>query len=441
MTPRVAVYITGLAVLTALLTAQFDWSVIATYGVMDLVGIVAFLILGIASELLGMMFAVGPNRHVRSSIAFIPLFACAFHYPPVVAVLVAGSVRAISLIARRREFSKVVFNVSSDMLAIGVGSIVLGALGGVYSSGKPGVNFLAFTSFVLTTFSINLVLLSGVLASLHRRPFLATLRQAISASGSNMAFDFLASPIAFITAILYRDNGIGGLIMIVLPLMVIRSSYLSKLKLQQANRDLLQVLIKAIETRDPYTSGHSVRVATLSRFIAEDLGLPRSKCEQVENAALLHDIGKIDSTYSKMIRKPSSLTETERKVIQTHATNGAALLETLSSVEKEIVRAVRHHHERYDGNGYPDGLAGSEIPLAARIIMLSDSIDAMLSDRPYRRALTVEQAHSELERCAGSQFDPFIVDVILRRNTLHRAAGLVGTRAVDQVVGPVMAAR
>ncbi len=111
-------------------------------------------------------------------------------------------------------------------------------------------------------------------------------------------------------------------------------------------------------------------------------------------------------------------------MIQSHAARGADLLRSLSSVEEEVIKAVRHHHERYDGSGYPDGLAGDEIPLAARVIMLCDSIDAMLSDRPYRRALTVEQARVELLRCSGTQFDPDIVEVILRRNTLERAAVL-----------------
>src|SRR5690606_24983971 len=206
--------------------------------------------------------------------------------------------------------------------------------------------------------------------------------------------------------------------------MLIRYSYLSKVQLQQANRDLLRALVKAIETRDPYTSGHSLRVSSLARAIAEDLGLSRRQVEQVETAALLHDIGKIDMVYAPLIRKPGELTPEERTVIQSHATKGAELLRSLSSVDEEVIRGVRHHHERYDGSGYPDGLAGKVIPIAARIIMLSDSIDAMLSDRPYRRALTVEQARVELLRCSGTQFDPDIVEAILRANTLERADGL-----------------
>jgi putative nucleotidyltransferase with HDIG domain len=207
--------------------------------------------------------------------------------------------------------------------------------------------------------------------------------------------------------------------------MLMRVSYQSKLQLEEANRDLLKVLVKAIETRDPYTSGHSVRVSTLSRAIAEDLGLPRRRVDVVETAALLHDIGKIDSVYEAVIRKPHDLTEVERILINTHATKGADLLESLSSVSAEIIRAVRHHHERFDGTGYPSGLLAEEIPIGARIIMLSDAVDAMLSDRPYRRALPLAKVRSELIRCSGDQFDPSIVRAVLANNTLERAAALI----------------
>ena len=188
---------------------------------------------------------------------------------------------------------------------------------------------------------------------------------------------------------------------------------------------MLTALIKAVETRDPYTSGHSLRVRTLSRAIAEDMGVSAKQCELVANAALLHDIGKIDPVFTDVLRKPHALTPDERALIQTHAAKGADMLRDLSSVDRDVVNAVRHHHERFDGKGYPDGLSGTNISLSARIIMLSDSIDAMLSDRPYRRALTVEQVKAELARCAGLQFDPDIVDVVLSARTLEKAVALV----------------
>ena len=150
-----------------------------------------------------------------------------------------------------------------------------------------------------------------------------------------------------------------------------------------------------------------------------------AQIDRIEMTGLVHDIGKVDVSFASIISKEGSLSESERKVICTHAAKGAEFLETLTSFPDDVIKGVRHHHERYDGTGYPNGLGGNDIPLPSRIIMLCDSIDAMLSDRPYRRALSMEHVRSELARCAGTQFDPKIVDLILRRNTLERAAALV----------------
>jgi putative nucleotidyltransferase with HDIG domain len=160
----------------------------------------------------------------------------------------------------------------------------------------------------------------------------------------------------------------------------------------------------------------------------------------VEAAALLHDIGKIDSIYEVVIRKPYELSAAERDLIKTHATKGADLLESLSTVSRDVIKAVRHHHERYDGTGYPAGLGRDEIPVASRIIMLCDSIDAMLSDRPYRKALSIEKTRLELVRCASTQFDPDIVRVILQQNTLERAARLVTRISHNTVDEPMLVA-
>jgi putative nucleotidyltransferase with HDIG domain len=211
---------------------------------------------------------------------------------------------------------------------------------------------------------------------------------------------------------------------IVFPLLLFHHFHVSKQQYLDAHKDLLRALVKAIETRDPYTSGHSVRVATMAREIAKNLRLPGRRVDKIETAALLHDIGKIDPLYSNVLRKPHDLTAEERLLIQTHAVRGADLLADLQSVDAEVTLAVRHHHERFDGRGYPSGLVGDEIPLAARIIMLCDSVDAMLSDRPYRKALSVATVQKELLKCAGTQFDPDIVSIVLKHDTLLTAAAL-----------------
>jgi putative nucleotidyltransferase with HDIG domain len=208
----------------------------------------------------------------------------------------------------------------------------------------------------------------------------------------------------------------------VLPLLFIRHAYLTILQLQQANRDLLKALVKAIETRDPYTSGHSLRVASLATRIADAIGLSPKRLGDVETAALLHDIGKIEAVYTEILGKPDHLTEEEREIIESHVTKGVELLEQLSSFPKEVVAGVRGHHERVDGKGYPDGLMDDQIPIGARIIKVCDAVDAMLSDRPYRKALDLPAVREQLEIYSGTQFDSEIVNAVLAGSIIEKHA-------------------
>jgi putative nucleotidyltransferase with HDIG domain len=232
-------------------------------------------------------------------------------------------------------------------------------------------------------------------------------------------------PIAILVAYLYFELHVVGLFVALLPLLFVRYSYLAKFRLEVANRDLLQVLVKAIETRDPYTSGHSIRVQSLSRSIGEELGLSIRMIEELETAALLHDVGKIEVVYEEILLKPSGLSDQERKIIESHVDRGVEILTSLSSFNSRVIAGIRHHHELYDGSGYPDGLLGQKIPLYARIIKVSDAIDAMLSTRPYRPALSIENVHSELEKFSSKHFDPEIVKVIVRSSVLSQHAAMV----------------
>ena len=428
-------YVCLIAAGAVALAAVLPWSDLLEFSPGDIVGLLAFVGVAILSEILAIDFTIGQDRRAKSSIVFLPLFACAMVFPPSAAVAATVLVTATTeLFLQERVLWRATFNISQNVLGIGIGALVYHAFATDEFQTLRVV--VAFTLLTLAAFTVNILTVSGLFAIRNRERFVTVIRRIFGGGGGNLLYGLLASPVSMAGAILYRQFDVGGLLMLILPLMLIRYSYLSKVQLQQANRDLLTVLVKAIETRDPYTSGHSVRVSALARAIAEDLGLPRRMVERVEWAALLHDIGKIDTMYAPIIGKPSDLTEEERSIIRSHATKGAELLRTLSSLDEVVIQGVKHHHERYDGSGYPDGLAGKAIPIAARIIMLCDSIDAMLSDRPYRRALTIEQARVELLRCAGTQFDPDIVEVVLRCNTLERAAILTerdgGTREVEE---------
>lgn len=427
---RVAyIYVAIVAIFAAAVVVVQPWHEMATLGGRGALGLAAFIGLGIMSEAMAIEFAVGPDRAAKSSLAFLPLFACCIVFLPQAAVAAAIVVEGFTQVfLRERILWRVSFNIAHAVIAVSLATWTYQYLGGAYSDPFE-VNFTAFVGLGVVFFAANVVLV-GMFFSLGQGiPFARVLRNLIGAGGANMFYTLIASPIAIFSSYLYDKLYIGGIILVIFPLLLVRYSYLSKLQLEQANQDLLRVLVKAIETRDPYTSGHSLRVSKIARAIAEDLGLPRRKASQVETAALLHDIGKIDMDYASIIQKPTSLTEEEARLIRTHAVRGAELLKALTSLPDEVIRGVRHHHERFDGRGYPDGLGGKAIPLSARIIMLCDSIDAMLSDRSYRKALAVDQVEAEIQRCAGTQFDPDIVRVVLESGTLHRAAALISDDA------------
>jgi putative nucleotidyltransferase with HDIG domain len=399
-----------------------------------IVGLVCFVGVGILSE--GLAIDFSSKGQASSSLAFLPFLSSIIVFSPILAVTAVACVVVFSsVVLLRQEVAKALFNISQAVIAVGLAAVAYRFFlddASQIAAARENINYFGFFFLAFTFFAVNILLTSVAIALFRNQSFNRTLNQVIGPRGGNLWYDLLASPIAIVPAALYQTQFVTGILIILLPLLLIRYSYLSKLKLEEANRDLLKVLVKAIETRDPYTSGHSLRVSNLARAIARDLQMPSRKVDQVETAALLHDIGKIDSIYSAVLRKPHDLSDEERVLIRSHATKGADLLETLSSVPADVIRAVRYHHERWDGTGYPNGLRAEEVPLAARIIMMSDSIDAMLSDRPYRRALPISKVRAELVRCAGTQFDPNIVQMVLQMNTLERAAALV-TRSVALV--------
>ncbi|MCX7944744.1 MAG: GAF domain-containing protein [Deltaproteobacteria bacterium] len=178
---------------------------------------------------------------------------------------------------------------------------------------------------------------------------------------------------------------------------------------QRTYYETIKGLAQALEARDSYTRGHSERVTKYALLIAEELGLNEDQKKLISYAGLLHDIGKI-GIADNILNKKATLSPDDRKVIENHPLFGDQILGPIKFL-KEAQRIVLHHHERYDGSGYPSKLKGEEIPLLARIITVADSFDAMTSDRPYRKAFSLDEALNELKTKAGSQFDPKIVEV------------------------------
>lgn len=175
---------------------------------------------------------------------------------------------------------------------------------------------------------------------------------------------------------------------------------------------MLSDLSRALESRDPYSRGHAARVTELADAVARWLGWSEERLATLQIGGLLHDIGKL-AVPERLLHKRGPLSESERDEVQRHPTAGARLIEPISSAHAALPY-VLYHHERWDGSGYPRGLKGERIPLGARIFAVVDAFDAMTFDRPYSRAITFDAARAEIKRCAGSHFDPKVVEAFLR---------------------------
>jgi len=189
------------------------------------------------------------------------------------------------------------------------------------------------------------------------------------------------------------------------------SHYRHKFKQMKPLLDTITALAFAVEAKDPFTRGHSEEVSRWAAKIALQVGLSEAEIEDIKLAGIIHDVGKIH-VPDPLLVKPTLLTAQEYEIVKSHAAWGAKIVEPLKVTA--IERIVRHHHEAFDGQGYPDNLKGDQIPLGARIMTVADAFQAMVSARPYRKARPVEEALAELQRCRGTQFDPFVVDAFLR---------------------------
>lgn len=214
-------------------------------------------------------------------------------------------------------------------------------------------------------------------------------------------------------AALWDGAGVGptAALLLLLPLFVARWAYAQYAEEQRAYDRTVRALMTAVETKDVYTRGHSERVSLASVMIARGIGMREDRVSSLRYAGLLHDVGKL-GVPTRVLQKSTALTQGEFAAVQRHPMQGLEIVREIEFLD-EAMAGIMHHHERLDGLGYPMGLAGKQIPQFARVIAVADAFDSMTTTRSYRGARTVEEAMIELRRCAGSQFDPPLVEAFV----------------------------
>ncbi len=312
------------------------------------------------------------------------------------------------LMQRKISWYKILFNSSQYALSAGIAGIVYQKSGGVV--GTPNITNYIIPAIIcaFTYYFINSSLFMMVIHFAEGISIWSIWKNQLKGI---IATYIALAPIGFIMAMVYVSIGIWGIILFFFPLILARRSFELYTKMRKVYLDTIRALAAAIDAKDPYTKGHSERVAEMSLALAQELNLSDKDIENIEYTALLHDIGKI-GVADNILGKKSSLTDKEFDKIKEHTVIGAKIIEPVDFL-KNSYEAIYHHHEKYNGKGYPDGIKEKNIPLSARIIAVADAYDAMGSDRPYRKKLNKDKILKELKDQSGKQFDPEIVKTLL----------------------------
>jgi putative nucleotidyltransferase with HDIG domain len=328
---------------------------------------------------------------------------------PALAMLIAALGALIGeIIERKISWYKVIFNASQYALTVGIAGIAYQQAGGVVGAQNIFRFILPATICALTYCIVNITLFVIVVSFAQNVRIKTIWRTSIKETVPSYIAE---APMGFLMAIVYTEVGIIGILLFFLPLLLARRSFELYTKMRKVYLDTIRALAAAIDAKDPYTKGHSERVAETSIVLAQELNLSDKDIENIEYTALLHDIGKIGIADS-ILGKNSSLNVKEFDKIKEHTVMGAKIIEPVDFL-KSSYEAIYHHHEKYNGRGYPDGLKSEDIPLSARIIAVADAYDAMGSDRPYRKKLNMNKILKELKDQSGKQFDPEVIKALI----------------------------
>lgn len=353
-----------------------------------------------------------PRGDQRVSIAFAIVYATILLFPPNLAAIAIASGTVIGNMSQGKKLNIWLFNGAQVFISAYVAARL-------WNYWAPGFgielsliqHFFALLGTAILYFMLNLILTTISVSLAHNLRISDILFDNIKWSAPNF---FTLWILGLLIAILYQSPaGVAGVMLLWLPLLVVRLSFKQYIELKEAHMETIRSLATALDAKDPYTHGHSKRVAELAKRIAREFYYRESEIEAVYYAGLLHDIGKI-AIHDGILNKTGLLTEEELAKIRLHPDVGANIVKNVRFLDG-IADMIRHHHEFYNGEGYPDGLAGDDIPLGARILCVADAYDAMTIDRVYRSKRTQEDAVNQLLQFRGIQFDPAVVDVFVER--------------------------
>ena len=437
MPPRERMWVSAIALSVLLASVGLTFVVPSESG-FDLFRAVALVgMFAVASRV---EFEVGPTSAVATQLVFVPML---FLAPlPLVPLLVAFAyllAEAPEFIRGRTHPDRWLYCIGDAWFAVGP-VLVIGLLApGEPSVAHVGVYVLAIVAQV-AVMAVHQLVVDRAIRDLPAR-------DSLVAAGWGGWIDAALAPIGFITAAVATEN--EALVLGVVPLLWLlwvfareRSErYAAALELNQTYRGTVMVLADVVEADDNYTASHCRSVVDLSVATAEVLQLDAEQRQDLETAALLHDVGKI-AIPKEILNKPARLTTEEFELMKSHTLEGQALLDRVGGRLSRVGEIVRSCHERWDGTGYPDRLAGEEIPLAARIVFCCDAYSAMTTDRPYRAAMSRAAAIAELRANAGTQFEPRVVEAVctvVEADVEHAESYADAVRAVlasNKALGP-----
>ncbi len=359
--------------------------------------------------------------------------------PTAVWVVFLGNL--LGKILSRRKWFEVLFNASSRAIVAFI-AVEAYLLAGGRIPVPPQINspalFLPLLVLIAVHWVLGLMMISGIVSMQTNQPYLPITRQMWQDAALEHVALYL---LGILTALTVQENP-WTILLLAVPLGVVYISLRNSLRLRQLTRGAVEKMADIIDRRDPYTYGHSQRVASLAERIAQEMRLPWEEIERVKAAARVHDLGKIAMDRT-ILEKKEALTDEEWRKMKEHPALGAEILQNFPDFQ-DGTDYVRYHHERWDGRGYPAGLKGEQIPLGARIIAVADSYDAMALARPYRDALPEEKVRAIFVDGAGKQWDPVVVEALFKvlgwdTSPLHVSQGREGRKGSPRSL--VMGAR